>query len=196
MTPTECCVCSSPMLAITLSMVECGASAEEIANTTGVELPAIQEHLENCCVEVQESPAGTEPEQSDQRLRIWPERSNQSWHSCTLVGDTRGAQAALQSGIKAELALRAKAGLGQTAPAEPEDGPCNTPLTVNQLDELVRKLQVEKYELCPACHSWGDRGRIQALHQWMAEKELAAEFNKWLNETASLPGSSPSGAWH
>jgi hypothetical protein len=116
MTVAECSVCSSPTLTIIQSMIECGASAEEIANTTGLELTAIQEHLEKCCVEVQEFPAGTEPEQSDQRLRIWLERSNQSWHSCTLVGDARGAQAALQSGIKAELALRAKAGLVQSAP--------------------------------------------------------------------------------
>jgi len=168
MTPTECCVCSSPMLTITLSMVECGASAEEIAETTTLPLAAVEQHLKQCCTAPPEFPLGIHQTESDARLRTWILRSNQSWYSCTLIGDARGAQAALASGIKAELSLRAEierqeARQDQTAIADPaapfgRNANGDAYLITRELSDVLLKQHDEQVALfnltpCPCCNS-------------------------------------------
>ena len=71
----DCPVCTSSYILEISSMIACGADAETVATSTGLDVEAIEEHLNVCCAAPVQDGTPDTLEKSDQRLRALAEKS-------------------------------------------------------------------------------------------------------------------------
>jgi len=118
-----CEICHSEMLQVATSMMDCSATAEEIATAIGFTAEEVQQHIDICCAP---PPATSIEEQlvaSDERLRTLSDRITVATTSAGLSGDSRGALQGLALATKAEIELRRR--LEETKKATPRVLPLN-----------------------------------------------------------------------
>ena len=131
----NCPVCTSEFALEVASMIACGADAETIATTTGLDVDAVEQHIETCCaMATDDSPDSLE--KSDARLRALSEQITSASLAAGLQGDAKGQLAGLAIALRAETELRRR--LEDQIEKQP-DG--ILPITVEQYDELTRQAE-------------------------------------------------------
>jgi hypothetical protein len=92
------------------AMIDCGASAQEIADSTALDVADLEHHLDVCCrppatlTSVEEALAA-----SDQRLQVLSERISATIVSAGLTGDCKSQLGALSLAVRVELENRRRA---------------------------------------------------------------------------------------
>jgi hypothetical protein len=103
---TDCSVCVSSYAVEISSMISCGADAETIAASTGLDVNAVEEHMAVCCVTPVQDDSPDSLEKSDQRLRALAAKIAAAGVSSGLAGDAKSLLAALAIELRVETALR------------------------------------------------------------------------------------------
>ena len=105
---SDCPVCVSPYNLEIASMAACGATAEVIATSTGLDVDAIENHLAICCAAPVPDDTPDSLEKSDQRLRGLASKIAAAGTASGLAGDAKSLLAALAIELRVETALRAR----------------------------------------------------------------------------------------
>src|SRR5580658_1491503 len=98
-----CPVCTNPMIGVVTSMLDCSASAEEIAASCGLSVEEVEQHITECC---KPAVAPTTLAASDNRLALLADRISACITTAGMSGDIRGQLSALSLGVRAELEFR------------------------------------------------------------------------------------------
>jgi hypothetical protein len=146
------------------SMIACGATAETIATTTGLDVNAVEDHLATCCATITDDGPDS-LEKSDQRLRNLSELIGSASLAAGLQGDPKTQIAALAVALRAETELRRR--LEDQIEKQHEQGGDIPPITIEQFDQLVEQAE--------AFHG-PDFSLINAISWWVSyQLEYAAD---------------------
>jgi hypothetical protein len=103
---SDCVVCFSPYNVEISSMLACGADAETIATTTGLDVNAVESHIAKCCAAPVPDDSPDSLEKSDQRLRALASKIAAAGTASGLAGDAKSLLTALAIELRVETALR------------------------------------------------------------------------------------------
>jgi hypothetical protein len=103
---SDCPVCLSPYNVEISSMLACGADAETIATSTGLNLSAVEAHIAKCCAAPVPDDTPDSLEKSDQRLRALAAKIAAAGTASGLAGDAKSLLTALAIELRVETALR------------------------------------------------------------------------------------------
>jgi hypothetical protein len=134
----DCPACTSTYALEIASMLACGADAETIATTTGLDVALVEQHIESCTTATDDSPDSLE--KSDARLRALSEQITSASLAAGLQGDAKGALAGLAIALRAETELRRR--LEDQIEKQYEQGGTVPAITIEQFDEVIRQAEV------------------------------------------------------
>lgn len=118
-------------------MLACGADAETIATTTGLDIALVEQHIESCTTATDDSPDSLE--KSDQRLRNLSELIGSASLAAGLQGDPKTQIAALAVALRAETELRRR--LEDQIEKQYEQGGDIPEITIEQHDRVIARAE-------------------------------------------------------
>jgi hypothetical protein len=196
---SSCPVCTSSFAVEVSSMIACGADANLIATTTGLDVAAVEQHIETCCaLTLDDGPDSLE--KSDQRLRNLTELIGSASLAAGLQGDPKTQIAALAVALRAETELRRR--LEDQLEKHPDGIP---PITIEQFDRLAAQAEEAAKARGDDCLMidrvcrfigqrllyWPDDARCDLILQFLeAEKTGAAElweFQQFMAKHTATP---------
>jgi hypothetical protein len=135
----DCPICTSAYALEISTMLDCGATVETIASSTGLDVALVQEHIETCCTTVTDDDSPDTLEKSDKRLRVLSERITAATLGAGLSGDAKSQIAALAIALRAETELRRR--LEDQIERQHAQGGDIPEISIAQFDRIIERAE-------------------------------------------------------